>query len=96
MSEWDFLWGLKGQALEDAMAFGIEQDDWDYLNYSVDDEDDEKYKNEINEQHRLALKAEWEELKKLRDSESISIDEFRRRKRALFPTGPNDHTLTMY
>lgn len=86
MSEWDFLWGLKGKALEDAMAFGIEQDDWDYLNYSVDDDDDEEYKNEINEQHRLALKAEWEELKKLRDSGSISIDEFRRRKKALFTT----------
>lgn len=31
MSEWDFLWGLKGQELIDAMTSGGTYDDWAYL-----------------------------------------------------------------
>ena len=86
MSEWDFLWGLKGQALQDAMASGIEFDHWDYItvdNVELDDSDEENAF--INEQHRLALKEEWDHLKLLRDNNSITIEEFRRRKFALFP-----------
>lgn len=85
MSEWDFLWGLKGEALKDAMAFGIELDEWNYRKHTFSNFDEDEYKNDIDEQHRLALKSEWEELKTLRDTESITIDEFRRRKVALFP-----------
>lgn len=86
MSEWDFLWGLKGEALKDAMAFGIEQDEWNYRKDTYSNFDEVEYKNDIDEQHRLALKSEWEELKALRDTGSITIDEFSRRKFALFPT----------
>ena len=31
MSEWDFLWGLEGDALMDAMATGATADEWDYI-----------------------------------------------------------------
>jgi hypothetical protein len=31
MSEWDFLWGLSGQELEDAMSSGGTADDWAYI-----------------------------------------------------------------
>jgi hypothetical protein len=85
MSEWDFLWGLKGEALKDAMAFGIEQDEWNYRKDIDSNIDEDEYQSDIDEQHRIALKAEWEELKALRDTGSITIDEFRRRKIALFP-----------
>lgn len=85
MSEWDFLWGLKGEALKDAMAFGIEQDEWNYRKDTYSNIDEDEYKNDIDEQHRLALKTEWDQLKLLRDNNSITIEEFRRRKLALFP-----------
>ena len=31
MSEWDFLWGLEGDELMDAMASGATASDWDYI-----------------------------------------------------------------
>ena len=31
MSDWDFLWGLTGQELMDAMATGATYDDWAYI-----------------------------------------------------------------
>ena len=31
MSEWDFLWGLEGQELMDAMSSGGTYDDWAYI-----------------------------------------------------------------
>ena len=31
MSEWDFLWDLKGEALEGAMTTGATKADWDYI-----------------------------------------------------------------
>ena len=68
MSEWDFLWGLKGEELEDAIASGMSQSERDSLN-----------------EHRIAVKAEWESLKLLRDSGSITMEEFRKRKKLLFP-----------
>ena len=51
MSEWDFLWGLKGQKLIDAMTSGGTYDDWAYIErmerqqYGVDDDyyDDDYY-----------------------------------------------------
>ena len=31
MSEWDFLWGLEGRELIDAMSLGGTYDDWAYI-----------------------------------------------------------------
>jgi hypothetical protein len=31
MSEWDFLWDLEGQELEDAMSCGMTRSDMDYI-----------------------------------------------------------------
>ncbi len=31
MSEWDFLWGLEGQELIDALTAGSTYDDWAYI-----------------------------------------------------------------
>ena len=45
MSEWDFLWGLGGQKLIDAMTSGGAYDDWAYIErkereqYGFDDDD---------------------------------------------------------
>ena len=33
MSEWDFLWGLKGEELMDAMSSGGTYDDWAYIEW---------------------------------------------------------------
>jgi len=68
MSEWDFLWGLSGQELEDAMTSGGTADDWAY----------------VEEQERRERKEEWNKLKALRDSGEISKEEFKKRKTALF------------
>lgn len=72
MSEWDFLWGLSGQELRDAMSTGGTSDDWDYIEES------------LKEQENKERKAEWEELKSLRDSGKISKDDFKKRKTNLF------------
>lgn len=68
MSEWDFLWGLEGQELKDAMASGGTDADWDYI------EESEKKKR----------KADWEKLKTLRDNGEISKEEFKNRKIDIF------------
>jgi len=68
MSEWDFLWDLSGQELEDAMASGGTAEDWAY----------------IEEHERMKRKAEWDKLKALRDSGEISKEEFKNRKIAIF------------
>ncbi len=68
MSEWDFLWGLSGQALEDATTSGGTDEDWAY----------------VEEQVRKQRKVEWEKLKSLRDSGLISKEEFKIRKMDLF------------
>lgn len=45
MSEWDFLWGLEGRELMDAMSSGGTYDDWAYIewmerkHYGFDDDD---------------------------------------------------------
>lgn len=70
MSEWDFLWGLKGEELEDAMSTGMDEFDREYVD---------------NELQRIARKEEWEKLKLLRDSDAITMEDFRSRKRELFP-----------
>lgn len=70
MSEWDFLWGLKGKELEDAMSTGMDEFDRQYVD---------------NKQQRLARKEEWEKLKLLRDSGAITMEDFRNRKREIFP-----------
>ena len=38
MSEWDFLWGLTGQALEDAMTSGATYEEWAYIEREIDRE----------------------------------------------------------
>lgn len=49
MSEWDFLWGLEGQELIDAMSSGGTEDDWEYIEqmereqYGFDDDDYDYY-----------------------------------------------------
>lgn len=69
MSEWDFLWGLKGQELEDAMSSGGTAEDWDY----------------VEELQRKKRREEWDKLKALRDNGEISPEEFKKRKSLLFP-----------
>ena len=70
MSEWDFLWGLKGKELEDAMSTGMDEFDREFVD---------------NELQRIARKEEWEKLKLLRDSGAITMEDFRNRKREIFP-----------
>jgi hypothetical protein len=70
MSEWDFLWGLKGKELEGAMSSGMDQLDHDCIS---------------DEQQRQTCKIEWEKLKLLRDSGVITMEDFKNRKRELFP-----------
>ena len=74
MSEWDFLWGLEGQELEDAMSCGMTSSDMDYL--------EEQERKEINEK--------WRELKDLRDSNHITKEEFKQRKQELFADSRED------
>ena len=69
MSDWDFLWGLSGKELEDAMTSGGTAADW----------------ADIEEQERREQKEKWEKLKALRDSGEISKEEFKKRKTDLFP-----------
>ena len=62
MSEWDFLWGLEGQELMDAMSSGGTYDDWAYIErmerkqYGFDDDDyyDDDYYDEPS-----AKKTQW-------------------------------------
>ncbi|MFJ5717385.1 hypothetical protein [Neobacillus sp. NPDC093127] len=68
MSEWDFLWGLSGKELDDAMSSGMTKEDMPY----------------IEEQVGKIGNKEWETLKTLRDSSQISKEEFKNRKIALF------------
>lgn len=68
MSEWDFLWGLEGEELMEAMASGGTEEDWEY----------------IEEKERKYRKSQWEELKHLRDTDAITREEFRRRKSEIF------------
>ena len=68
MSEWDFLWGLDGQELENAMSSGGTQEDWKF----------------IEEQDRIERKSKCNELKRLRDDGKINKNEFKSRKEQLF------------
>lgn len=73
MSEWDFLWDLSEEELEDAMSSGGTAEDWNYV------EDQEKIKRRV----------EWDRLKALRDSGEISKEEFKKRKLSLFSNDIN-------
>jgi|GEM_PF-1120301 len=73
MSEWDFLWGLSRQELEDAMSSGGPAVDWAF----------------IEEQERIKRKEEWDKLKTLRDNGEISKEEFKKRKTTLFSNDAN-------
>lgn len=68
MSEWDFLWGLEGQELDDAMSSGMTNADMEY----------------IEGQERKEKNVKWKELKDLRDSNQITKEEFKKRKQELF------------
>lgn len=68
MSEWDFLWGLSGQELEDAMSSGGTSADWHY----------------VEERDRKKRREEWDNLKALRDNGEISPAEFKKRKTELY------------
>lgn len=68
MSEWDFLFDLEGDELMEAMFTGMTEADYAYL----------------DEQERKSKKAEWNNLKKLRDSGKITRAEFKKRKAEIF------------
>jgi len=68
MSEWDFLWGLSGKELEDAMTSGMTDGDMAF----------------VKEHERKKRNQDWENLKALRDSKKISKEEFKKRKDVLF------------
>ncbi len=68
MSEWDFLWGLSGKELEDAMTCGMTDADMSF----------------VEGQERKKQNQDWEKLKALRDSNEICKEEFKKRKAALF------------
>jgi hypothetical protein len=70
MSDWEFLWGLKGKELEDSMSSGGDKSDHEFV------------ATELKRQER---KAEWDNLKQLRDTGIITKEEFKSRKRELFP-----------
>lgn len=69
MSEWDFLWGLSGQDLEDAMSSGATREEWEYI---------------AREQERLERKRKWGTLKSKRDNGDISREEFKRQRELIF------------
>lgn len=68
MSEWDFLWGLEGDELMEAMSSGMTDADYAYL-------ENRERKNKC---------GEWKKLKDLRDKGLISREEFRQRKAEIF------------
>ena len=68
MSEWDFLYDLEGDELMEAMMNGGTKEDFEF----------------IEEQERKRKKREWEALKKLRDTNQISKEEFKKRKAEIF------------
>jgi len=47
MSEWDFLWGLSGQELMDAISTGATADDWDYI-----EEKDKQRKRQLKKSNK--------------------------------------------
>lgn len=49
MSDWDFLWGLSGQELKDAMDSGATYDDWAYID-RMEREEEKKRKNAQKQQ----------------------------------------------
>ena len=56
--------GIKSHALQDAMSTGIEYDHWGYITVDIVEFDDSDEENAfINEQHRQALKVDWDHFK---------------------------------
>ena len=49
MSEWDFLWGLEGEELIDAMSSGGTYEDWAY----IDEIERKKSENNFKDIRRL-------------------------------------------
>lgn len=72
MSDWDFLWGLSGEELDDAMSCGMTRRDMSYIQEQEEKRDKEK------------RNVKWQELKELRDSCQITKEEFKKRKQILF------------
>jgi hypothetical protein len=74
MSDWDFLYemnerGYSGDEIMDAAGSGAAPWQWDYIE---------------KEERKQERKAEWEKLKSLRDTGTISREEFKKRKAEMF------------
>lgn len=71
MSEWDFLWGLTGNELMDAMASGGTPDDWAYIE---EQEIRHKKKGGINENMKKKIKQDAKKKNTLLliDAENVS------------------------
>lgn len=83
MGDWDFLWDLKGEERQFAMETGMTYADAAYLEEKY--EEQEKQKQSQSEKERIKKRnAAWKELKKLRDSQSITPEEFKNRKEQIF------------
>ena len=78
-SDWDFLWEVDGAEREFAMETGLTYADLAYLE---EQEEQERIRAE-RERIKHRNKA-WKELKKLRDSGTISPEEFKKRKCEIF------------
>lgn len=74
MSDWEFLHdmnneGCSTEQLLEAMASGGSPQDWAYIE---------------KQEKKESQKEEWEELKSLRDTGTISREEFKKRKSEIF------------
>lgn len=79
MSEWDFLWEVEGAERQFAMEAGMTYADLKY----IEEQEEQKRRQAEHERIKTRNKA-WKDLKKLRDSGSISSEEFKKRKCEIF------------
>ena len=63
MSEWDFLWGLTGEALMDAMATGGTAEDWAYI-----EEHEGRQSMLNNKESRNVIRKPMQNIKKSRNA----------------------------
>lgn len=80
MGDWDFLYGLDGQELDDAISSGGTAQDWTSWEES----------GFLESAKQTRGKTEWEKLKILRDSGQITKEEFRKRRFELFKKQSNN------
>ena len=77
MSDWDFLWGLEGQELLDAMASGGTADDWAYIEAEERRQNQmrqhpKKKKNSSNQNNKAAATVKKRNTSLFIDGENIS------------------------